>query len=262
MKSDDAEKTASVYPYGPISTCLPIAEGVKALGGANSPVSKASLASYLKEDEKAQGLMTKIASAKAFGMIEGRSNFKLTQAAVKYFSSKGSDHHISILEFLESPLAFKTLIQRFDGTMLPNAAAIGTILKDESDVPNSWQERVAGFFVSSAKYAGAIDESGHLRVKASKERRFDPPPLPEDTDPVNSQIQPPRIASDPGHGDLFGIRARGFNALSETLSLSTVDAKTGEKGVIFAEVPKGISFSSWKILEQWVQSMKPAEESK
>lgn len=63
-------------------------------------------------------------------------------------------------------------------------------------------------------------------------------------------------------GDLLGIRYHGLNALSKTLSLSTVDAKTGEKSIIFAEVPESISLSSWKILEQWVQSIKPAEESK
>ncbi len=270
-KNADTEKPEAIYPYGPIAVCLPIAEAVKTLGGINSPVSKASLASYLREDEKSARLMTKIASAKAFGMIEGRSNFKLTAPAVRFFTSTGQAHRSALMDFLESPTAFKKLVERFDGTLLPPVEHLATMLESDTEVPKSWRDRVAGFFLRSAKYAGAIDEAGHLRVKATRDTRFESEPKPADTDALGDrggQIQPPILGGGEPENEersdalVMKARMRGLNAASRSFSLSETDDATGQKKVVFAEVPTQLSLSTWKILDQWVESIKPEEKPK
>lgn len=255
-QNEETDKSTGTYPYGPLAVCLPIAEAVKSLGGSNSPVSKASLASFLKEDERGSRLATKIASAKAFGMIEGRSDFKLTGSAILYFSSTGQQHRSALLDFLQSPAAFKKLIERFDGTLLPPDGALVTMLNDDSLVPKSWQERVAGFFVRSAKFAGVIDSAGHLRVKASRESRVEDKPKVVENGAVNAQIRPPEF----GKGKLE-ISSQGaaprFNAAAHIFTMSDPDEETGQNTVYFAELPVKLTLSKWQIFEKWLQSIKP-----
>src|SRR5688572_17236697 len=74
----------SSYPLHPLSTALTVAEVVKDLGGTNRPVSKSLIASHLKVPE-GQVLNQRIGSTRAFGMIQGRGEYMLTEMAKQYF---------------------------------------------------------------------------------------------------------------------------------------------------------------------------------
>jgi hypothetical protein len=167
------------------------------------------------------------------------------------------------LDFLEAPPAFKKLIERFDGTVLPPPDALGMMLSSDASVPKSWQDRVAGFFLRSAKYAGAIDDKGHLRVKATREMPIDPPPAEREMHPpvphVAGQIKPPEVNQAPRQP--FREEIRRVNTNPRTLSLSDSDPTTGEQSVVFAEVPSNLTLATWNILHQWVQSIKPKDET-
>src|SRR5205823_5485070 len=113
-------------------------EAVKSLGGGKSPVSKSLLASHLNEDQKAQSLALKIASAKSFGIIEGRSDFLLTDLAKRYFFPTAPlERSQSLIAFLGNPPSFRAIINRFDGSKLPDAEMLGNIIHKEANVPVS-----------------------------------------------------------------------------------------------------------------------------
>lgn len=248
MKNDrkDDERSGGNYPYYPLAICLPIADAVKSLGGGKTPVSKSLLASFLKEDERSQTIAFKLASAKSFGLIEGRTNFSLTEIAKRYyFPTDESDRQNALLDFLAYPPAFQKLIERFDGSRLPPADILGNILHRELGVPQSWKDRVAGFFIRTAQGVAAIDEQGHLRIKASREGRVAnnvPAAVPEVSAPQPELIRRKRVADQ-------------LNADSKTWSL-TEDNRT-----VFIEHPRDISMQEWEGLNQYVLRIKPKDKA-
>ena len=174
MSADDKkqgeEKSGGNYPYCPLNQCLEIAEAVKALGGGKSPVSKAILASHLKEEESSQVLSFKLAATKSFGLISGRAHYSLTELSRRYFFPTGlSDRKNALLDALEYAPAFKMLVERFDGNKLPQLDILSNILHRDGSVPESWKDRAAGIFTKSASIAGALDKEGCLRVKALRD---------------------------------------------------------------------------------------------
>jgi hypothetical protein len=253
MKNDqpEKEKTGGNYPYYPLALCLPIADAVKSLGNGKTPVSKSLLASILKENERSQTLTFKIASAKSFGLIEGRSNFLLTEISKRYyFPTDQSDKQNALLDVLESPPAFKKLIERFDGSKLQPTEILGNILHREAGVPQSWKDRVAVSFVKSAQFASAIDEHGYLRVKASREGQVsDLSPTSEaEIEAIETGIPQPQITR---HKRIAGQ----LNANSKDWS-QTANGRT-----IYLEYPMDINSQEWEDLNRQIQRIKPKEKN-
>jgi hypothetical protein len=249
MKAENSndEREGGNYPYYPLANCLLIADVVKSLGGDRANISKTLVASTLKEDVRSQTLTFKLASAKSFGMIEGRTNFSLTEPAKRYyFPTDEAGKQNALLDFLEYPPAFKKLIERFDGSKLPTTEIIGNILHRECGVPQSWKDRVAGFFIKSAQYAAAIDEQGYLRVKASREGRGTDNVLVAETGknvPQPELIRHKRVAGQ-------------LNVDPKTWS------QTEDNRTVFVEHPRDINFQEWEGLNQYVQRIKPEGKNK
>jgi len=174
MKSDiendaDQKDAGALYPYTSLAPSLKIADAIKELGGARAPVPKSSLAAHLKESEKSASLLLRIASAKAFGMIVGKSDYSLSEAAKGYyFPTSENDKSNAILQFLAAPFSFSEIIKRYDGDKLPPREILGNVFGRDLKVPESWKERAASFFENSAQFAGVIDENRILRVKAAQ----------------------------------------------------------------------------------------------
>jgi hypothetical protein len=243
----DEVKSGGNYPYYPLAVCLPIAEAVKSLGGGKTQVSKTLLASSLKEDERSQTLTFKIASAKSFGLIEGRSSFYLTEAAKRYyFPTDESDKQNALLDFLECPPAFKKLIERFDGSKLQPNEILANILHREAGVPQSWKDRAAVFFIKSAHFASAIDEHGHLRVKASREGRI---VLSLPTTEQDVPITQPEI-----------IRQKRVVGQLNVNSLDWSQSSGGR--TIYIEYPQDINSQEWEDLNRQIQRIKPKDDKK
>jgi hypothetical protein len=67
---------------------------------------------------------------------------------------------------LTTPKAFSILVQKFDGGKLPPIEMIGNIVRAEADIPVSKKNTIAGIFLRSVQFIGAIDSGGFLRCKA------------------------------------------------------------------------------------------------
>jgi len=170
-KSDSAS-----YPYMALPSSLELAEAVKDLGGARTNVQRSILAHHLKIEEKSQTLTFKIASARCYGLIEGRSSFLLTEKAKHYFfPTNEKEKTQALLDFFCSPVAFSGLAKRFDGNKLPTSQMIGNILHRDLHVPDSWKDRVATYFVRSAQHIGILDDQGYLRCAAAEHSEISDP---------------------------------------------------------------------------------------
>ena len=169
MENEQAKsQSVQAYPTYGIEDCIAVARAVKEAGGLKTPISKSLIASRLGVGSEDSRLASQIASARTYGILTGRGDYILTEAAKKYFSPHSAqDATIGLLAFLESPPPFKKLIERFDGSQLPDTSFIANILESEADVPKSWSKRVASLFLQAAKFAGAIDSGGFLRHEAS-----------------------------------------------------------------------------------------------
>jgi len=169
MTNEKETQQGASYPYVPLATALAVAEAVKQAGGKTTPVPKSLLASTLKEDEKSQNFSFKIAAAKCFGLIQGRSAFTLTENAIRhFFPITEADKVEPLLLFLQCPSGFAEIIKRFDGQKLPEQQMLANIFHTQLRVPESWSARAATFFVRSAQHIGIIDDQNILRFDAAK----------------------------------------------------------------------------------------------
>src|SRR5437899_1892783 len=98
---DNGGKREPVYPFYGLGRCLLVGKAVAEIGGGRAPVSKSVLASHLGLGEDSASLMQQVASAKYFGIIQGRSNYALTEDGMRYFfPTDGRDHQLAGLTFL------------------------------------------------------------------------------------------------------------------------------------------------------------------
>ena len=169
-------KTASVnnepkaevaYPLYDLSEAVKVAEAVRDLGGGNAPVARSLLAQHLKSAETGPSFFQRVASCRAFGLIDGRGAYLLTELAKQYFyPTVEGGRDIAAVKVLTVPRAFSILVQKFDGGKLPGIETIGNIIHTEAAIPVSKKNILAGLFLRSVQYIGAIDPSGFLRCKA------------------------------------------------------------------------------------------------
>jgi hypothetical protein len=232
------KRDGGLYPYYPLHLALKVSDAVKELGGARSEIPKSALAKHLAEGEKSATFQQRIASAKTFGLIEGRGEYLLSEAAKKfYFPTSESDKFGALLDIFSTPPTFKELLQRFDGDKLPSREILGNILHRELGVPESWKERVASFFSHSAQFVGAIDAQGFLRHKAAFHTNIVSDPPPETVVP-RSHVRPQVFYG----GESNEVNVWNFSHAGKTVRLET---------------PAGLDKDLWEKLNSYVQLLKP-----
>ena len=165
--SDSKTAKRQAYVYYTLSKCIGVADAVRLLGGAKAEVPRAVLAGQLKVDEAGGTFAQQIASAKGFGLVDGRGTYTLTQLALDYFTPTDEKQRgRAKLAMLKGPSIYEALIDRFDGSRLPPTETLANIIQREYDVNESWKPRVASLFVNSLRDAGVLDSDGFLRYSA------------------------------------------------------------------------------------------------
>jgi hypothetical protein len=232
-----AKQEGGLYPYFPLYTALKVSDAVKELGGARSEISKSALAKHLGEPEKSPTFQQRIASAKVFGLIEGRGEYLLSETAKNfYFPTTESDKSAALLDIFSKPLAFKALLQRFDGDTLPSREILGNILHRELRIPDSWKDRVAAFFAQSAQFVGAIDDRGFIRHKAGYHKTAPQTTIQEiSEDKIRFPVE---LDSEPSQN----INRWDFSFKGQTVKLET---------------PIQLEIALWEKLNAYVQLIKP-----
>lgn len=164
---NESAKTEAAYPVYDLGEAVKVAEAVRDLGGGNAPVTKSLLAQHLKYAETGPSFFQRVAASRAFGVIDGRGSYSLTDLGKQYFyPTVENGKEAAAVKMLTFPKSFSILVQKFDGGKLPSNEMIGNIIHAEADIPVSKKNILAGCFVRSAQFIGAIDTSGFVRCKA------------------------------------------------------------------------------------------------
>jgi hypothetical protein len=257
MKNDaksnvqDGKKREIAYPVYGLEEAVKIAAAVRDLGGARTPVAKTLLAKHLKYAETGPSFVGRLASAKFFQLIRGWGSYSLTETAQRYFyPTNASDKTIAAASFLKAQPVFAKIVTRFNGDPLPSAEMLGNTLHNESGIPASWKDKVAGIFISSAQFAGVLDSAGCLRCNEALQESPNIPveSVQKEENSTQPQAQPHAIRHPKGDNLL--------NADSKRWSL-TEDNRT-----VFIEHPRDIKCQEWESLNQYVQRIKPEDKTK
>lgn len=165
--SNNETRSEVAYPIYDMPEAVKVAEGVRDLGGGNAPVARSLLAQHLKYAETGPSFFQRVAACRAFGLIDGRGSYSLTELGKQYFfPTVDGGRDIAAVKALTVPKAFSILVQKFDGGKLPAKETIGNIIHAEAGIPVSKKGELAALFLRSAQFIGAIDPSGFLRCKA------------------------------------------------------------------------------------------------
>ncbi len=248
--AENGKRELASYPYLSLASALKISDSIKDLGGARVQIRKSVLASHLKEAEKSAALQQRIAAARSFGLIEGRSAYALTDIAKRYyFPTTEGEKALALAESLASPSAFRELIARFDGGRIPTREIIANILHRELNVPDSWKERVASFFVNSAELAGVLDEGDFLRFRAKKEGLLSKVDAGVGLTPMENHTEVPTALLSTSTPKNYADDRADFNVWDFSLSGQIIKLIT----------PTNLDKSLWDKLNGYVQLLKPKE---
>jgi hypothetical protein len=168
-----ADKTPSsapkhtTYPYYSLQKAMELAEVVRDLGGANSEVQRSLIAQRLGMEDNSPSLVGILGAARLYDLIAGRGTYRLTETAMRFFHpTNPNDSRLAQLAMIKAPPLFSALIDRFDGSRLPNIDLLINVLHRDHLISESWRSRAASLFVSALKDAQVLDGAGFLRYKA------------------------------------------------------------------------------------------------
>lgn len=159
------------YPYCLLKTALRVGDLVKSGGGDRVAVPKSVIAEGLEMDQGSSGFVQAIASAKAYGIVDGHTELRLTELGRNYyFPTNDAEKRIAELGFFKSPPTFQFLIEKFDGSVLPGPTMLSNLISREFQINDMWRLRVVRFFASTATELGILDANGRLRYDAARHR--------------------------------------------------------------------------------------------
>ena len=261
---EEGRREGSGYPLMPLKLALRIPDAINELGGAREDIPKSSLAHFLKEEERSPMLLQRISSAKAYGMIQGRASYRLTEASSQFYHPTAeNDKQRALRTMFSSPDCFKKIIKRFDGAKLPDREILGNILYTEFDVPKSWKVRVASFFIASAEYVGVLDDQRILRLGAAENGAQTRPGLSL----IDGQAAASIAREEVTHSSSHGSAANAVGQLLKAPTPAPWGSPTSGEGVnphtirhgeaiMRVETPLEFEMAHWEKLNAYVQYLK------
>ena len=228
------------YPLFSLENAVVVGAAVCEAGGSNGQVPKAVIASSLQCSSTSGAFLQRLATARSFGILEGRGAYQLTEQAKQfYLPSHDTEKQQALIGMFASPPVFAELLKRLDGNKLPPRSMIANMLRRELNLPPSWSDRVAGFFVNGAQFSGALDEHGFLRLAAS--RHSSPK-----TNGERRSTETPTVTLH---------RSRAMAESEEGTAPEGKDSWVYQS--VRLDTPSNLSPGLWKKLNQYVQVIKP-----
>jgi hypothetical protein len=237
------------YPYYSLDRAIAAAEAVRDSGGANQDVLKSTVAAKLQLTEDSPTLLGVLGAARLFGLITGRGSYRLTDLAKCYFyPTVDADPATARVLMAKEPPLFSALIDRFDGSRLPNAEFLANLFaKEYTGISESWRPRVASLFLSTVRDARIVDAAGVLRFKASLNgssavRPVPPPPAANESPLAQPQVDVPSGTSKNPPPPRDDIDVWTFSIGSDSVRVETSSE---------------LSMAAWTKLEKYVKILRP-----
>lgn len=190
--SKKAKEKSAQYPAYDLSDCMEFVRAVDKLGGKQ--VSEGSLLSELGlTSSNTKSYTGKLSSSKQFGLLESKAGLlSFTERAKRILYPTEEPREVQkkklIIEAFRSPPLYQKLIKRFEGKPLPNILA--NILMNDFKIAKAVMNSAAKVFISSAKFAGVLEDDNVLQVGRTYEA-ITGEALPADTEIHEMGQKPP-----------------------------------------------------------------------
>lgn len=227
------------YPLFSLENAVVVGAAVCEAGGSNGEVPKAVIASSLQCSSTSGAFLQRLATARSFGILEGRGAYQLTEQAKQYYlPSNDTEKQQALIGMFASPPVFADLLKRLDGNKLPPRSMVANILRRELNLPASWSDRVAGFFVNGAQFSGALDAQGFLRLSAARHTM-------------------PKAMTDSRSTESPAFTSHGSQQNAEIEESAPLGKDSWVYQAVRLDTPRDLSPALWKKLNQYVQVIKP-----
>jgi len=248
MKTEDRDQQAS-YPVYDLSEAIKVAAAVKDLGGSRAGVERELLGQHLKLAVGGPSFFQRVSAARAFGMIEGRGTYSLTDRARRFFwPTDENDQFNASVEILSNPPSFAVLVHRYSGQKLPSNEILGNVLHGQANIPLSKKDVLASIFVRSANLLKLIDQSGVLSITTSSQPVA--PGQNGNTEVTVSKVNATKTV------DPLSVPA-SLVGVDDAPPGNTVWSYSHKGKVIRVQTPEDISSELWQKLEAYVKILKP-----
>jgi hypothetical protein len=243
------------YPYNTLSQALKVGAAVKDHGGRDVP--KSLIAESLSMSHNSSGFWSVVASAKAYGIVDGSRDMSLTEAGRQYFYAASElAQRRALLIFFGSPPKFKALLNSYDGSGVPSQAMLTGALR-KMGLAETWGARAASFFTSAAQQVGAIDEAGFLRYKAAVAKA--------ERSAEDSGDEIPAAEYNGGSDNSQEVRPVQSTTIKAEPSPVSAPGKTVWQfggGAVRIETPDPITRAMWERLKKYVELLEPDDSNK
>jgi hypothetical protein len=190
------------------------------------------------------GWRARIATLRLYNVVEKTKDgkFKLTDLGVALANTGDSSSHAQTLRStLMSVTSYSLILTRYDGGQLPSESTIATEFEFDYEMSHTDAAAAAKVFVESARYAGAVDDSGNVNLAGATS----PAAEPSTEDEISAQQE--HRADDEGETDVPSDDANGMpetGDVEEREMVATDDAsprdqipESGTTGILHTRDP-------------------------
>ena len=152
-------------PAETLDTCLKLIEQVAQAKGTATPVHKKDIAVIAGKSESA--MILKLSASVQYGLLVSHYGKGYQPSGLfQRINMPESDvaKRNSLIEALKSPSIYNSLIEKYNGQVLPQEAGLANTLVLDFKVNKAASERAAKVFFDNCKYLGVIDQNNKLRL--------------------------------------------------------------------------------------------------
>lgn len=253
---------SSSYPAHTLFYSLEFCEKIYKNYGANYRATREELGDALKASPHT--LVLKISAAVQYGLLDMKSKegYKVSDLFVKYFRPiDESQKKEALLTGFKSPTLYESLINTFDGQILPPEKPLANILLQKHNISEVACEKAAQIFLENAKNLGLLNDENMFSVNSKinlepeiaevddfiiEETEISAIPISKDAGTLNSNIRNAESV-DRDRDDKNGFT----NSSGVVINILLKDRRTAQLGL-----PNDATSSDLDTIINWIRLMK------
>lgn len=153
------------YPAFSIDFCLDLVTKIYNEYGTSSLLKRQEIAAAAGVTEAT--VQMRVSSAVQYGLLE-RSHgegYKPSSLFINVYKPLNEEEkRNALIEALSKPPLYKKLLEEIDGSKVPSAKALSTILFRKHGIAENASEKAAHTFINNLSYVNLIEPDGHIRL--------------------------------------------------------------------------------------------------
>jgi predicted transcriptional regulator len=161
-----ASKRSQSYPAFSLDFCIDLVTKIYNEYGTSSLLKRDEIAGAAGVTEAT--VQMRVSSAVQYGLLE-RSHgegYRPSSLFINVYKPLNEEERRNaLIEALSKPPLYKKLLEEIDGSIVPSAKALSTILFRKHGIGENASEKAAQTFIDNLNYVRLIDSDNHIRLK-------------------------------------------------------------------------------------------------